>query len=71
MDNTNAIRSAIFLIGGLVSIIFRERLNNFKNKILEKLNLKNRIKDERKGYIYTGIILIIISIILFIYAITH
>ena len=57
----------IFLIAGLITIIFRKRLNNFKNNVLEKLHFKRR--DEEKAYIYLGIGFIIISIILFIYAV--
>lgn len=69
MDNINLIRSGIFLLAGLVTIIFRVRLNNFKNNILEKLNFKKR--NEAKSYIHIGIVFIIISIILFIYSITQ
>jgi hypothetical protein len=64
----NIIRSGIFFVAGLVCIIFRKKLNNFKNKMLEKFNMKSRIKDERKTYIYMGILFIIISIILFLFA---
>jgi len=64
-----AIRSDIFLVAGLVMILFRIKLNNFKNKVLEKLHFKRR--NEIKSYIYIGIVFIIISIILFIFAITH
>ena len=71
MDNINAIRAGIFLVGGLVSIIFQKQLDNLKNNLLKKIHMKHRIKDERKGYFYTGIVLIIISIILFTFAITH
>jgi hypothetical protein len=71
MDEFNLIRSVIFLVGGLVSIIFRKGLNNFKNNMFRKFHMENRIKDERKNYVYIGIIFIIISGILFIYSITH
>jgi len=71
MDKFNLIRSAIFLTAGLISIIFRKQLNNFKNYLLEKFNMKNRVKDERKIYFYFGIIFLIISVILFLYSITH
>ena len=71
MDILMTIRSCIFLVAGLVSIIFQKQLNNFKNYMLEKLNMKNRKKDERKVYFYTGIVYIIISIILFVFSITH
>ena len=64
----NFIRSIIFLIAGLVSIFFQKELNDFKNSMFKKLNMKNRIKDERKVYFYTGIFFIIISVILFLFA---
>jgi hypothetical protein len=71
MDKYNAIRSGIFLVAGLVTIIFRKQLNNFKNRILKKLHMENRIKDERKSYVYMGIIFIIISMILLIFSIGY
>lgn len=69
MDGYNAIRAGIFLIGGLVSILFHKQLNNLKNRVLEKLNFKSR--DERKGYFITGIIFILIAIVLFVYALVN
>ncbi len=63
------IRSGIFLVVGLVTILCRVRLNNYKNNVLEKLHLKRR--DETKDYVYLGIFFFIISIILFVYAVTH
>ena len=71
MDGRNLIRAGIFLVGGLVSIIFRVRLNKVKNRMLKKLNLKRLIKDESKDYIYTAIFFFIIAIILFIYSINN
>ena len=63
------IRSGIFLVAGLFSITFRNWLNNVKNNWYEKFGLKR--KDEIKFYVYFGIVCIIISIILFVYSITH
>ena len=63
------IRSGIFLIAGLVTILFRVKLNKIKNNLLEKFRFKKRNKI--KSYIYLGIIFIIISIILFVYSITY
>jgi hypothetical protein len=71
MDTFMVIRSGIFLAGGLISIIFRKQLNNFKNRMLKKLHLESKIKDEKKAYYYTGMIFIAISIILLIYAIMN
>ena len=69
MDIFNAIRSVIFFIAGLLTIIFRKQLNNFKNHMLKKLHFEKKIKDERKSYVYMGIVFVIISIILVIFAI--
>jgi hypothetical protein len=65
------IRSGIFLVAGLATIFFKKQLNNWKNHILKSIHLKSWIKDERKGYIYTGTLFIIISIMLFIYSILN
>ena len=70
MDDLMLVRSGIFLVGGLISIIFRKQLNNHKNRLFTKLDLKKWVRDESKGYIITGIIFIIISIILFIFSTT-
>jgi hypothetical protein len=58
----NIIRAGIFFTAGLISIIFRENLNNTKNRLFEKINIKP--KDERRAYIYFGIVFFIISIVL-------
>lgn len=70
MDDLMLVRSGIFLVGGLVSIIFRKQLNNLKNRLFTKLDLKKWVRDESKGYIIAGMIFIIISIILFIFSTT-
>ena len=63
------IRSFIFLIAGLIIIVFRVEFSNFKNKIIKKFNFKR--KSKTKDYVYAGIIFIIISIILWILAIIN
>ena len=74
MDILFFIRSIIFLVGGLVTIIFRKELNNFKNHhivpLLIRFGFKSKIKDEIKCYYQIGILFIIISVILFIVSIT-
>jgi hypothetical protein len=62
----NIIRAGIFFVGGLVCIIFREPLNNMKNRFLVKINKKP--KDERKSYIYIGVLFFIISFILLVFS---
>ena len=61
----NIIRAEIFFVAGLIVIIFRKQLNNIKNKLLIKINIKP--KDERKTYIYFGILFFIISFILLMF----
>jgi hypothetical protein len=69
MDIFNMIRAGIFLVAGLITIIFKERLNAFKNRLLVRFNFKS--KDEKRSYIYVGILFIVIAIVLFVYSITH
>ncbi len=47
MDILYFIRSIIFLVGGLVTIIFRKELNNFKNRLLIRFCFKSKVKNER------------------------
>ena len=74
MDILYFIRSIIFLVGGLVTIIFRKELNNFKNRyivpLLIRFGFKIKVKNEIKSYYQLGIVFIIISVILFIVSIT-
>ena len=74
MDILYFIRSIIFLVGGLVAIIFRKELNNFKNSyivpLLIRFGFKSKVKNEIKSYYQLGIVFIIISVILFIVSIT-
>ena len=69
MDILFLIRSIIFLVAGLVTIIFPKKLNNFKNYLLIKFGFKDRVKNEIKGYYQLGIIFFLISGILFIVSI--
>ncbi len=65
MNVLMTIRAGIFFVAGLSTIIFRVQLIKFKNSMLEKLHYEVKVKDERKDYIFTGIIFIIVSLILF------
>jgi len=65
------IRSGIFLVAGLITIIFKKQLNNLKNHLFAKLNLKNLKKDEEKGYLHMGIVFIMFAVFLFIYSVTN
>ena len=69
MDILFLIRSIIFLVAGLVTIIFPKELNNLKNRLLIRCGFKNRIKNEIQGYYQLGIVFILIAGILFIVSI--
>jgi len=66
MDIFNLIRAGIFIVAGLICIIFRERLNAFKNRMLKKFHFDRFVKDERRDYIYVAFLLFVIAIIFFI-----
>tara|TARA_Y100000310_G_C20592024_1_gene768573 strand:- start:546 stop:740 length:195 start_codon:yes stop_codon:yes gene_type:complete len=60
----NTIRAIIFLIAGLLVILFSGKLLEIQGKVTKKLGIK--YKDSRKAIVIIGICLLIISIILFI-----
>jgi len=70
MDNINAIRSGIFLVAGLLPILFPKKVYKFQMYLIKKLHIKYNVKKELKYYPHLGIIFIIISMILFVYSIT-
>ena len=65
------IRSGIFFVAGLISILFPKKVNKFQNYVLETLHIKYKIKSEKKDYYHIGITFIIISIILFVFSIIN
>ncbi len=68
---TNIARSIILLIGGLVPILFPEKTYKFQKFLVGKLHIKYNVDRDRKYYLHFGIILIIISIILFVFSVTN
>ena len=74
MDILFFIRSIIFLVGGLATIVFRKELNNFKNRyivpLLFRFGFKSKVKNEIKVYYQLGIVFILISVALFKVSIT-
>ena len=71
MDIPNAIRSGIFLVPGLLLIVFPKKVYKFQIYLIEKMHIKYNIERELKYYPYLGIVFIIISILLFVFAVTH
>jgi hypothetical protein len=71
MDILWMIRSGIFLAAGLIVLLFPENVYKFQMFVGGKLRLKPIVEWEydKKIYTYEGIAFIIISIILFVYAI--
>jgi len=60
------IRAGIFLTAGIICLVFKKQLNNWKNNIFQSLKWKKWVRDETKDYRYLGIVFIGIAIILFI-----
>ena len=71
MDIINAIRSFILFVAGLLIMLFPEKVYKFQIYLVEKLHIKYNVERDRKYYPHLSIIFIIISIILFVFAITH
>ena len=65
----NTIRAFIFLVAGLIVILFPNNVYKFQTYILKKLHIKNNLKNDKKIYNRIGIVLLIIAIILFIFSI--
>ncbi len=72
MDTLWMIRSGIFLVGGLMPLLFPEKVYKFQMYVGGKLRLKPITEWEynKKTYAYEGIVFISISIILFLYSIS-
>jgi len=71
MNIINAIRSLILFTAGLAFTLFPEKVYKFQIYLIKKLHIKYNAERDRKYYPHLGIILIIISIILFVYSITN
>ncbi len=70
MDIAFFIRSVIFLVAGLLIILYPEKVNKFQKWLINKFRIKYNLDKEKWAYKYLGIIFIIISVILFIYSIS-
>ena len=71
MDIINIIRSGIFFIAGLLLILFPKKVYRFQIYLIEKLHIKYKVKKDLKYLLYTGVIFIIISVVLFSFSITR
>ena len=71
MDIFSAIRAGIFLVAGLLPLLFPKKVYRFQIYWIKKLHIKYNVERDRKYYPYFGVIFIIISIILFVFSITH
>jgi hypothetical protein len=69
MDIINLIRSIIFFVAALVVFIFADQLMWLQDKVLTKLHVKYR--DSKKALNVLGIIFLVISLGLFIYAVSN
>ena len=71
MDYANLIRSGILLVAGLMFLLFPEKVYKLSVFLASKLPFKINVKRDRKYYPYFGIVWLIISAALFIYAVTR
>ena len=71
MDIINAIRGFIFLVPGLFLIVSPKKVYKFQTALIKFLHIKYNLKRDLKYYPHMGIGFIIISMLLFVYAITH
>jgi hypothetical protein len=71
MDVPNAIRSGIFLVPGLLLILFPKKVCRFPMYFFDRFHIKYNIERDLKHCPYIGIVFIIISIILLVFSITH
>ena len=67
MDIINLIRAFIFLLAGLLLIIFRDKYYKFQVYLVKKLRIKYNVERDRKYYPHICILLIFISMILFVF----
>ena len=63
--DTNIIRAIILFIIGVVLILFPKRIYQFQSYVIKKLHSKYEVKTDRNYNAYYGIIIMIISILLF------
>ena len=68
MDIINAIRSGILFVAGLIIILFPKKVYKFQIYLVEKLHIKYNVERDRKYYLHFSIILIVVSIILFVFS---
>jgi len=68
------IRSGIFLVAGLMVILFPDRVYKFQKSLNDKLPILRKrynVKRDRKYYPQIGSVFIIISLLLFVFSITR
>lgn len=69
MDKFNLIRSGIFLVAGILLIVFPKETYKVQVRLIRKLNIKYKLKRNLKPYLYIGIGFMVISLILFAMAV--
>ncbi len=69
MDIPFLIRSAIFLVAGLIVILLPGKVYSFQSYVFDRINVKYDKKRMFKSYPRMGAIFIAISAAIFVYAI--
>ena len=67
----NTIRSIIFLVAGLLLIIFPKAVLKFQIFVLKKLPFKIDLERKYKYHPYLGGAFIVVSVVLFVYSIIY
>lgn len=62
----NNIRAIIFLVAGLIVLLFPEQVYKFQAYVLDKFHIKHNLKNKKRFYNWTGSIFIMIAIVLFL-----
>jgi hypothetical protein len=65
----NVIRSIIFLIAGLILILFPKQVFRFQTFVLDKMHIRYKAAKARKNNFYIGVVLIVIAVVLFAFTV--
>jgi hypothetical protein len=65
--NANIIRSGIFLVAGLILILFPKAVFKFQSFFFDKLKVKYNKKEVFRAYPYTAAIFFVVAVVLFVF----
>ena len=62
----NNTRAIIFLVAGLIVLLFPKQVYKFQAYVLDTMHIKHNLKNKKRFYNWTGSILLIIAAVLFL-----